>query len=972
MQEKKRPADMEQYVLDHLDEALANNYIKVYVQPVVRALTRQVCGMEALARWQDPEYGLLQPAEFIGVLEKNRRIHELDIYMIHKVCEHYSLSGEHIEVPVSINLSRLDYELCDIFAEVDATVRTHKISRDNLCIEITESAVTKNENLMRHYIERFRSAGYPVWMDDFGSGYSSFNVLKDFQFDELKIDMRFLSDFRVRSQRILASIVRMAKEIQMQTLAEGVETEEEFKFLRNIGCEKVQGYLFGEPMPFEECLQRVAEAGMTWESPKLRRYYDEIGRLNVLSATPFAHDTERETSITGLELNSIAIAVVELRGKAAEMLFANDAFAKTASAIDWPLKWDYQAGMACIFLRKFSLRMQKLLEEARSGGEGRLLSVYDNEYYELHATRLARSGDACAILMNVSNLSRMSDMVRQEQLDEGLRSLYSVYEQVMLINLNDLTVMALHLDRDMGQKMKTGSLTARIDEYAEKRLYPDDRERFRRFLCPASLEERTVRDGGINIHLRTLSLHGSYDWKCYQLVRIRKNIFYLLIRNAESEVHEFQSVCCVCNTGDGTMTPELLWENAVNHAGMKFFWKDRERRFVGASKSFLEYFAFKSLDDIAGKTDEDMGWHIHNDPYRDEEWKVLREGITSRSVKGNCIAQGENHEIVATKMPVFSRDGKIIGLLGAFSPMDGRESDTRQVKQIRTDGLTGLLNSRGLYEDFYAYTDEYELRGRDFACIEISIDGFYEINSLYGYDFGDAVIRKTGRAILRCCGNAAAVGRVSGSTFTVFRQFTDKTELEALVARIRQIPGKLRRIGNTPFSLYLSVGMALYSETGKRDAMLAQAKIRRLTDDVENISQRQLMENTRHVFHMFENLPMSYAVFKLVDGPEGGDAIVLYANKMLMKVMHLKEEMLIGKKVSGFFDLKSNTWLSMAKEAALQGKSVQGVFHLDSVYLSDTVRCAVYPVIGPGFCAFAFKKAGSDNTVGTEARRKAK
>lgn len=241
MSENKCPVDLEQYILDHLDEAIARGYIHVYVQPVVRTLTRQVCGMEALARWQDPVHGLLMPGIFIDVLEKHRRIHKLDLYMVRKICEHYRYSGNRADVPVSVNLSRLDYELCDIFFEVESEVRANKVPRSHLCIEITESALSENEDLMRDYIDRFRKAGYAVWMDDFGSGYSSLNVLKDFELDELKIDMRFLSDFHNRSKMILASIIQMAKHINIQTLAEGVETEEQFAFLRNIGCEKVQG-----------------------------------------------------------------------------------------------------------------------------------------------------------------------------------------------------------------------------------------------------------------------------------------------------------------------------------------------------------------------------------------------------------------------------------------------------------------------------------------------------------------------------------------------------------------------------------------------------------------------------------------------------------------------------------------------------------------------------------------------------------
>ena len=150
MLEQMQAMDMEGYVLEHLDEAMERGYLKVYCQPVVRAISRQICGMEALARWEDPTAGFLTPDKFIPVLERHKRIHELDSYIIRKVCEGYqTLAEAGVCVPVSINLSRLDYELCDIFAVAETAVTANRMPRSHLCIEITESAINRNESLMR-------------------------------------------------------------------------------------------------------------------------------------------------------------------------------------------------------------------------------------------------------------------------------------------------------------------------------------------------------------------------------------------------------------------------------------------------------------------------------------------------------------------------------------------------------------------------------------------------------------------------------------------------------------------------------------------------------------------------------------------------------------------------------------------------------------------------------------------------------
>ena len=949
-----RPPDMEQYILSHFDEAVANGYIKAYVQPVVRTITGQVCGLEALARWEDPEYGVLMPGDFIAVLEKHRRIHELDICILRDVCRTYKLMKELVGVPVSINLSRLDYELCDAFEEVESVVRAYKVPRSILCIEVTESAIAENESLMRRNIERFRAAGYAVWMDDFGSGYSSLNVLKDFVFDELKFDMRFMSDFSTRSKSILASMINMAKRINIQTLTEGVETEEQFQFLRNVGCEKVQGFLFGRPMPFEECLTHVSSSGMSWESPHMRRFYDDIGRVNVLSPVPFQSKAGQIIKITGRELNSIPLAILELSGHEARLLYSNLSFENTAAAVDWPICWLNAGELISIPVNRISQRIQTLLQEARSKGESRMLSVYNDEYYEMRALRLAFQGNTYAVLLSMTNLSKMSAMEDRQQIDEAMRSLYSLYEQVSLINLNDNTVIAIHQDRDTASRIQTGSLLTRIDEYSESMLFPDDRERFRSFMEPDTLESRVIHAGGISTYLRTRTVNGVFAWKSYNLVRIRENMFYLLIRDAEGEVMELQSAYRLPDQSEGELTPELLWANIVNYSDIKFFWKDRERRFAGASKSFLDHYDFKSQMDILGKTDEDMGWHIHPGPFRDEEWKVLNEGITSQRVEGDCLVQGENHEIVATKRPLFSRDGKIVGLIGSFYQTDSHDSARQALRQARTDDLTGLLNSRGLYEDLYAYIDEYKLRGQDFARIEVAIDDFEDFNGRYGFEFGDAVIRETGRALLRCCGNTATVGRVYGCNFTVLRQFEDAAEIDGLIERIRRIPSELRLINGIPFSMFLSVGTALYSETENRENMAMQAELRRLTDDIEGISQNQLIENSSRIFHMVDDLPISYAVYKVLTAPEGSDAIILYANRKFLQTTGLSPEALIGKRVNRFFTSLPIEWLGYAVEAGINGKTVETVFHFTPLDMDLAVTAQ--PIIGPGFCAFTFRK----------------
>ncbi|MBQ9383732.1 MAG: GGDEF and EAL domain-containing protein [Ruminiclostridium sp.] len=259
----------QQYVVDYVDDAVEKEYIKVFYQPVIRVKTGEICGYEALARWIDPKVGFLSPADFIETLEKFHLIHKIDAFIVKKVCEDYCAlrdMGEPL-VPVSINLSRLDFELCNIVEIVENYRRLYGVPREMLDIEVTESALNEHSDHLKNECRKFRDLGYQIWIDDFGSGYSSLNTLMEYDFDVLKLDMEFLRTFdhNPKTGNLLNYIVYAAVEMGVQPLTEGVETAEHFDFLKNIGCEKAQGYYFGKPMPMNETRAFTRDKGLVWE-----------------------------------------------------------------------------------------------------------------------------------------------------------------------------------------------------------------------------------------------------------------------------------------------------------------------------------------------------------------------------------------------------------------------------------------------------------------------------------------------------------------------------------------------------------------------------------------------------------------------------------------------------------------------------------------------------------------------------------
>ncbi|MCR4656431.1 MAG: bifunctional diguanylate cyclase/phosphodiesterase [Lachnospiraceae bacterium] len=245
-----------QYIVNNIDRAVERGYIKVYYQPVVWSDSRKLAGCEALARWVDPKYGFLSPGDFIPILEEHRQIHKLDKCIYETVCRDIRESIDRGEkpVPVSLNFSRLDFELMDTVEVMEELVSKYDIDRHYIHIEVTESAMTNDLNTLQNSMKGFRDKGYEIWLDDFGSGYSSLNVLKDYHFDVMKLDMVFLRSFKdnPNARKIIKRVIELADDLGINTLTEGVETEEMVEFLAEIGCGRLQGYYYGKPMPIHD------------------------------------------------------------------------------------------------------------------------------------------------------------------------------------------------------------------------------------------------------------------------------------------------------------------------------------------------------------------------------------------------------------------------------------------------------------------------------------------------------------------------------------------------------------------------------------------------------------------------------------------------------------------------------------------------------------------------------------------------
>lgn len=252
----EKKANNEQIVINEMQKALSEEQFIIYLQPKCNLKTGEAHGAEALVRWKHPERGILAPGVFIPVFEKNGFITKIDYFMWDNVCR---LIRKWIDagmkpMPVSVNMSRVSMYNPSVADLLEGLVNKYEITPSLVNVEITESAYMDNPNLMKDTLAKLKNAGFTVMMDDFGSGYSSLNTLKDFDVDVIKIDMKFLprNDNKKKGEKILSSVVEMVEGLEMDSIIEGVETKEQKDYLEGIGCDYGQGYYFSRPIPVED------------------------------------------------------------------------------------------------------------------------------------------------------------------------------------------------------------------------------------------------------------------------------------------------------------------------------------------------------------------------------------------------------------------------------------------------------------------------------------------------------------------------------------------------------------------------------------------------------------------------------------------------------------------------------------------------------------------------------------------------
>lgn len=828
---KKAKKEKYEYVISHIDEATKNYWIKVYYQPVVRMINGELASFEALSRWIDPTYGFLSPGEFIPALEEAGLIYRLDTYMAEEVCRDYS---EHKKAglpvaPVSINISVSDFTDCDIFSAIEDSVKANDVPREMLNIEITESMFAKDAENFRAVLRSFRQAGYELWLDDFGSAYSSLNVLKDFEFDCLKIDMVFLSSFTDRSREIIRSVVDMAKKIGIKTLAEGVETKEHYDFLRSIGCEKVQGYYIGKPETYSDSLKNLENKRIPVEPDGMHEYYDKISRIDFLTDRPLCIVEDDETKFSILFSNESLINGLKALGGDTKELVENEV--------------NSDANPIHKVIRNFVIKVQK------SDREETATYFSGKNIIKMFARMIAKANGRFVYAMSMDVVQSSERENEDVRLDGILRNLYVAYDSVTLVDFEKKRAEEL-ISNERNANLTEGMMNSSLRTYRGKinfvnyLIYPSERTRYLEFIDLKTARKRIekAKGGALSTYFWTRTSDGTYMFKVHTIIAIPDSNWKQYLYCTKSAVLDsMQNEQVLLNdyfennvsgkiegrhteeedSLDFQFSKEELWDNLMYETDIKFFWKDKDRRFMGVSKSFLDYYELSSEDVLLGRTDEEMHWHINDEPYENAEKDILRTGKPKLNVPGKCLIRGVPKNIIASKAPIYVK-GKIVGIIGYFIDVDEEEERANSRELIRTDSVTGCMNTHGIVETIIEYSSEYEEKGDEYAAIFVTVSEYERILSSYGKETGDEFLRLVSENILDVTGTSSAIGRFSQYNFVIFYKFRNKSLVEDISHRLMEKIQDIHNVGEYRCTVFPKISVAYASEMLTTDDFISR------------------------------------------------------------------------------------------------------------------------------------------------------
>lgn len=799
------------YIASHFKEALLSGCITVCYEPVLRALTGKICAFEALARWHDPEYGDIAPHDFIPVLEAHDKVHLLD-YFVTKV----TMQNLHTRrrqklpiVPVILNLSRRDFLVSDPVRVLNHLTEKYRLPRIYFQVEITETAFVEDEAIITKAIGHLRQNGYSVTLDNFGEGHSSLAALQRNAIDEISLDGIFFDNFTEATRQLLTSILLMAKTLGIHTAAEGVRTEDQADFLRRIGCEKIQG-------PICRTMARPLEEGALaqpyrFETRLEQQIFHRAGLTNLVTETPTALFSDDGNHLHILTTNASYQKMLRL-SHFDSLPEANKLLLELPQVIHVRLR-----ALADATIRSHQMETDLFISNGR--------------YFYLKLHNIAGTNGFYIHRAELQFLQQGQESSTGEEYDHIVRHLMRFYHDIYLIDnqQNRIEIITASISSKRAGNHLQGIMTAFM-RFARLHIHQDDQRRFLQYIHGlAQVNQIPLASTKFDL-FRVKVPNGGFHWTNFSLTSFRYNEHPCQLLCLHDFVFEelpdrAKLINTVMASYGFTTLPEdqkrqlsdaALWQTLTQFSSRKLFWKDRDGRFCGASPAFLRYYGIQNINELIGKADRDLGWHLA-DTYMDQgEMTILQKGDPIHNGHGRCIARGRQHAISFSKYPIY-QGTEIVGLLGEFRDVEEeRNYHQLQRKLYLIDEETDLYNYRGMILASVEFADNLRQNKVGYVGAMFVVPEFASFAKLYGDSIRHAamkricaIIKKTMPAttVIAHTGSGVFVLFLKGQTVGTMRTFIE--QIQAELTTITEIEG---------FTCHFSVRYALESGSEARSS----------------------------------------------------------------------------------------------------------------------------------------------------------
>ena len=774
------------YIASHFKEALLSGCITVCYEPVLRALTGKICAFEALARWHDPEYGDIAPHDFIPVLEAHDKVHLLD-YFVTKV----TMQNLHTRrrqklpiVPVILNLSRRDFLVSDPVRVLNHLTEKYRLPRIYFQVEITETAFVEDEAIITKAIGHLRQNGYSVTLDNFGEGHSSLAALQRNAIDEISLDGIFFDNFTEATRQLLTSILLMAKTLGIHTAAEGVRTEDQADFLRRIGCEKMQG-------PICRTMARPLEEGALaqpyrFETRLEQQIFHRAGLTNLVTETPTALFSDDGNHLHILTTNASYQKMLRL-SHFDSLPEANKLLLELPQVIHVRLR-----ALADATIRSHQMETDLFISNGR--------------YFYLKLHNIAGTNGFYIHRAELQFLQQGQKSSTGEEYDHIVRHLMRFYHDIYLIDnqQNRIEIITASISSKRAGSHLQGIMTAFM-RFARLHIHQDDQRRFLQYIHGLAQGNQIPLASTKFDLFRVKVPNGGFHWTNFSLTSFRYNEHPCQLLCLHDFVFEelpdrAKIINTVMASYGFTTLPEdqkrqlsdaALWQTLTQFSSRKLFWKDRDGRFCGASPAFLRYYGIQNINELIGKADRDLGWHLA-DTYMDQgEMTILQKGDPIHNGHGRCIARGRQHAISFSKYPIY-QGTEIVGLLGEFRDVEEeRNYHQLQRKLYLIDEETDLYNYRGMILASVEFADNLRQNKVGYVGAMFVVPEFASFAKLYGNSVRHAALQRICAIIKKTMPTATVIAHTGSGVFVLFLKGqtvgTMRTFIEQIQAELTAI-----------------------------------------------------------------------------------------------------------------------------------------------------------------------------------------